>query len=409
MKAKERAKRAIASIVISALSAGMVGATISFDYDVDPVRRKRTPDFYGIIPDGSSRSAIFVCMVVNSALLLLIRGVSSALLMLVGKRYLFWYYAGDMGLYLILKMARGDFHYWIPVNGKTGIFLSVLMRVMVKTVTDHTGIVQFRTAAELGGIYFSVNLLMVIAASYAAVTLYYAETPPSLVVLPEKTSWSIVGSLSITWLVFFVLFLALMRKKYRRTFFSLETGNDWAQAFFVKGETDEIKQKTVTIKRVKWKPIAGDVKKWVNDSWEVWEEDQPDWFTDAWKSRIPDDWLTPAELRRQKVAGGGLRRGSSLGELLGGSSARERKGSAAALSRRGSATVVPTNDAKVEGGRGLPFTVVEEEPGLGVHFYAVAEEEGGERGGGGGIAVAPAADVTDEKSEAVESGGMNAK
>jgi len=49
-----------------------------------------------------------------------------------------------MALYLLQKVARGDFHYWIPVDGAIGLFMSLMPRVMGKTVTDFTGLLQMR-------------------------------------------------------------------------------------------------------------------------------------------------------------------------------------------------------------------------------------------------------------------------
>jgi hypothetical protein len=303
-------------------------------YDVDPVKRKETPDFYGYIPDGLSRTLIFGCMVVNGALLLLSRSFCAAMLMLVGKRYFVGYSALDMGLYLLQKVLREDFTYWMPVEGGLGYLVSVIMRVIFKIVTDYTGIVQFRGAAEMGGIYWSINMIVAIAAPFAAVAFYFAKTAPAAAVLAKKTAWRVVGSLSGSWLVFFLLFLFLMKKKYRRTFFSWETGFEWAQNFFLKGETDDVKSAVLGCNRKQWKAIEGDVKAWVLDGWDEWEETTPGFFTDVFKSSLDDDWLSAAELRKQKVAGGGQRRRSSLGELMGGS-VRER---------RGSATVVPFNN-----------------------------------------------------------------
>ena len=109
---------------------------------MDPQKKKETPDFYGYIPDGGSRTVIFGCMMLQSALLLLIRSLSAAMLILVKKRYLAMYMAGDMALYLLQKVARGDFHYWVPVDGVGGLFLSLTMRVAVKTITDFTGVIR---------------------------------------------------------------------------------------------------------------------------------------------------------------------------------------------------------------------------------------------------------------------------
>jgi len=67
-----------------------------------------------------------------------VRSFSAVVLMLVSKRYLAIYMAGDMALYLLQKVARGDFHYWLPVDGVGGLFVS-----LVKTITDFTCVVQF--------------------------------------------------------------------------------------------------------------------------------------------------------------------------------------------------------------------------------------------------------------------------
>jgi hypothetical protein len=256
------------------------------------------------------------------------------MLMLVDKKYFVWYSACDIVIYFGQKIARGDFSYWVPVEGAFGIFTSFTMRLVVKTVTDYTGIVQFRGAAEMGGIYWSANMLAANAFPFAAVAFYFAKTAPGAVVLVKKTAWRIVGSLSGAWLVFFLLFLALMKKEYRGTFFSFETGNEWAMSFFLKGDTDAKRVKPLRLNKRKWKKIRPQMKEFVLDNWERWEEENPDFFSEAFKKRVPDDMLPTVELKKQTVAGGGQRRRSSFGELMGGS----------VPARRGSATVVPFNE-----------------------------------------------------------------
>jgi hypothetical protein len=334
MKAKERSKQAIASILISAATTGVASATIGFDFDVNPAMRIRQPDFYGYIPDGASRTVVFGCMTLNSALLLLSRSFCAALLMLVEKKYFLLYAAGDMGLYFLQKVLRGDLWYWLPLDGWFDVLFSILIRLLVKVIADYTGLLQFRGSAELGGIYFSANLIMAVVAPFLAIKIYYAKIKPADFVMEEKTAWLIAGSLGGAWLSFFLLFLALIKNKYRRTFFSWETGFEWAQNFFLRGETDEVKSALVGCNRKQWKAIEEDVKVWVLESWEGWEEEKPGFFTENFRASLDDDWLTPVELRRQKMAGGGQRRRSSLGELIGGN-VRER---------RGSATVVPFNE-----------------------------------------------------------------
>ena len=80
-------KVALGSILVSALSTGFTSAVISFDFDVSPQRRRDEPTFYGYIPDSAGRrTAIFFCMIMNGALLLLLRSLSTALLLMVEVR-----------------------------------------------------------------------------------------------------------------------------------------------------------------------------------------------------------------------------------------------------------------------------------------------------------------------------------
>jgi hypothetical protein len=300
-------------------------------YDVDPAKRIETPDFYGYIPDGKSRSLIFVCMVLNGALLLVNRSFCAAVLALVRKRYFVVYSACDMGLYLFLKVLRKDFAYWVPVDGFVGFSIAVIMRVVFKVVTDYTGILQFRAPADLGGMYWSADMILSNIVPFAAVAFYFANTEPDAVVFAEKIAWRIVGSLSGAWFLFFLLFFKLMNKKYRKTFFSIDTGNDWAVSFFLNGDTDARRVKPLRLNKIKWNKIRPEMKEFVLENWERWEKEQPKFFTDAFKKRVPDDMLPKVELRRQTVVGGGQRRRSSLGELMG-----------VGASATSSATVTPT-------------------------------------------------------------------
>jgi hypothetical protein len=80
-------KVALGSIIVSACTTGFTAATISFDFDVAPQRRRDEPDFYGYVPDSAGRrTAIFFCMIMNGALLLLLRSLSTALLLMVEVR-----------------------------------------------------------------------------------------------------------------------------------------------------------------------------------------------------------------------------------------------------------------------------------------------------------------------------------
>jgi hypothetical protein len=347
MNAEKKSTQAIASIVISAMTTGMASATIAFDFDVDPIRRKETPDFYGYIPDGAARSFTFVCMFVNGAVLLLIRSFVVSLLLAADSRYFLWYSGADMGVYFAQKILRRDFHYWAPVDGTLGVFVSFAWRFINKVIVDYTGNVHFRGSAELGGLYWSFNIIVAVVSPFLVVKLYFANAAAKniKVVVSEKVAWSIVGLLSGMWLLSSLCFLKLMKKKYRKTFISAETGNEWAMSFFLKGDTDAKRVKPLRINKNKWRKIRPEMKEFVLANWDKWDEERPEFFSDAFKARVDDDMVPAAELKKQKVLGGGQRR-SSLSELMGGgASVRESVRSMRSV-RKGSATVSPTNEAE---------------------------------------------------------------
>mmetsp|Transcript_7756 Transcript_7756/g.15576 ORF Transcript_7756/g.15576 Transcript_7756/m.15576 type:complete len:771 (+) Transcript_7756:890-3202(+) len=140
---REVALSAWISLAVSAVSTGFISASISYDYDTNPEKRQQTPDFYGYIPaQASKRTAIFGTMVFFSAGMLLIRCTTIVLLGVIGKRWAFVYIGADVGLYLVIKMLRGDFWYWVPLGGNAEIVSSIVARVLVKIVTDFTSIVR---------------------------------------------------------------------------------------------------------------------------------------------------------------------------------------------------------------------------------------------------------------------------
>jgi hypothetical protein len=89
----------------------------------------------------------------------------------------------------------------------------------------------------------------------------------------------------------FAVFLGLMKKKYRSTFWSMETGNEWIQSFFIQGGSDDIKMYVVCFNKAKWKAIEPQVKECIREGWMGWEREKPSWFTDNWKAKVPSDWV----------------------------------------------------------------------------------------------------------------------
>ena len=305
------------SVFLSAMMVGFASATISYDFDVSPSNRKEQPHFYGYIPDRGSRTIIFAVMTLNSALLLLVRSFSAAMLIMVGKRYFIAYMVGDMAIYMLQKRARRDIHYWIPVEGALGTLMSFCCRVIMKLITDFTGVIQFRNAVDLGGMYWTVNMFLALLASWLSVWYYFYSgedtgTVDDLAVevddlavevdksIEEGLAWAIVGGLSGAWAVTFGLFFLLMKKGYSYTFFSMVTGRQATQFQFLKADdgNDVAKKGVINCNKGQWKKeIGGEVEAWVAANWWRWKEEEPHWFTEAWIDKVPEEYI-PSEANR---------------------------------------------------------------------------------------------------------------
>jgi len=72
-----------------------------------------TQSSQGYIPDDAlSRTVSFCCLILNGALLLLLRCFGAAKLIVANKNYFIAYLSGDMALYLLQKAARNDLWWW---------------------------------------------------------------------------------------------------------------------------------------------------------------------------------------------------------------------------------------------------------------------------------------------------------
>jgi hypothetical protein len=187
----EVADAAWVSLIVSALTTGFASATISYDWDTDPVLREQVSDFYGYVPSNpTKRSIIFGSMMFFSVGMLVIRCMTIVVLGLLGGRWVGLYFGADLGLYLLVKILRGDFLYWVPLGGNTEVVNSIVNRVLVKVVTDFTSIVQLRHPNEVGGMYWMFGFVLTMGSLPVAIILAERED-----VAEEKLklAWEVVG------------------------------------------------------------------------------------------------------------------------------------------------------------------------------------------------------------------------
>jgi hypothetical protein len=231
--------------------------------------------------------------------MLLIRCTTIVLLGLIGGNWAFLYIGADLGLYLLVKILRGDFWYWVPLGGNIEIVSSILMRVVVKIITDFTSIVQLRHSNEVGGAYWLFGFVLTMGSLPVSIYLASPYVDEGAIAI---ASTIVKYAILITTLCFAIFFWNI-EKRYWHTFWSTQRSKDYSMAFFLEGESDAIKTEVFGSSRNHWVSIEGEIKKWVNLNWAKWEEEKPDWFTDVMKATVPVD-LIPAEgdaRRRESV------------------------------------------------------------------------------------------------------------
>jgi hypothetical protein len=300
------------SVAVSAITTGFASALISYDWDTDPGKREQAPDFYGYVPaNASKRTVVFVSMSLLSAGMLLMRCTTIVLLGLIGGKWAFLYIGFDLGLYILVKILRGDFWYWMPLGGKIEILNSILFRVIVKIIVDFTSMVHYRHPNEVGGVYWLFGLLLTMGSLPVSIHLALPHLDERAI---DIASLIMNYCIPITTMCFAVFFLNIERK-YWHTFWNIQRGKDKTMAYFIEGKKDAIMFSVFKRSKHHWVSIEGEIKKWVKLNWSKWEEEKPEWFTDVLKARVPLDF-TPADGDARKRES--VRRASVDAEAKGG-------------------------------------------------------------------------------------------
>jgi hypothetical protein len=285
------------SVLVSALTTGFASATISYDFDTDPLRREESPNFYGYIPaKASKRALLFVLMVIFTGGMLLIRCMTLVILALLDGRLASLYIFADLSLFLIVKLLRRDFWYWVPAGGGADILVSVVSRVVGKVVTDFTSMVQFRHPNEVGGASWMFGFVLSMVS--LPVALVVAE--PHIEDRGSSLAWTVVMYFIPGSLVCFTVFFLLIERKYWNTFLSTQRGKDLTMSSFLDGESDVIKFGVFNSSRHHWVSIEEKIKKWVGENWAKWEEEKPEWFTDQKKAMVPVEFIPTIGAARRK-------------------------------------------------------------------------------------------------------------
>ena len=205
-----------------------------------------------------------------------------------------------------------------------------------QVVTDFTALIQERNAFDLGGLYFSANLILSQTSVIVCALLYHLHYEDVIAEGAEVTmpynATSIngtatkftaeqletgVGILFTIFLISFSLFMLKIERKYLWTFFSTETAHGKAKRYFLEGKDDYTKSQVLGCQKRQWTSIRGQVAEWLEANWDRWERDNPDWFDAIFIDSVDDD-IMPARVlsRLKREAEGGERRRSSFMERV---------------------------------------------------------------------------------------------
>ena len=155
------------------LTTAFTSATIAFDLDTNPMSRSNAPAFHGYVPDGhKERLKVFLLMFLIKIAHVTSTSMGLSFLFTISPSSAYAYLAASTGVYMLYRACRGDLHYWIPLEGKTGWIMSILERVAAKIIADFTGCIHCRHPVEVGGLYYSLTLLQAQVGSAIFAKLY---------------------------------------------------------------------------------------------------------------------------------------------------------------------------------------------------------------------------------------------
>jgi hypothetical protein len=145
-------------------------------------------------------------------------------------------------------------------------------------------------------------------AAFASVALYTAfyvgETK-----LEATTLYAFVSMLTAVSIVSFGIRLLTIERKYVRTFFSAQTGGEFAMSYFLDNDgNDELRAQIFWYNQELWRPIRPQVQAWLRSRFRTWRQTKPAWFTDALVACIPTDMLPVRDAKRLSAQAPGGRR-----------------------------------------------------------------------------------------------------
>ena len=210
-----------------------------------------------------------------------------------------YFVGGELLIFLIYKLLRRDFLYWIQIDGFLGLAISFTTRLFSKVITDFSGCLHCRHPFELGGAAFSASMLWAQAMPFVALQIYEGEN--------KSLIFQILIISFVLWFTTTIAFFCTIDLTYLSTFFGFQTSPQFTTYNYHNSKTDSQRFAWVFGSRISFtKTIHEEIRIWVKENIEDWRSEKPSFFN---VELIPD-YLLPQEI--VNAEGGVLRRRSSF-------------------------------------------------------------------------------------------------
>jgi len=202
----------------------------------------------------------------------------------------------ELGIYLLYKIIRRNFRYHLNfTHNGFSLFMSLLIRIMVKIVSDFTGMVYFRHPYELGGIYWFLSNVYSFGALFLSLSLLRGDEVAKKSLSENflfSDGWELTIALSLTamWVSLFALMLLLCQKGYSKTFFSFKSARKYTKEIFDTGG-DESKLSVLHNHPSYYSHFFDEMKNYLDKNWERLFIDRPHYFNEYLINQIPDNLI----------------------------------------------------------------------------------------------------------------------
>jgi hypothetical protein len=214
------------------------------------------------------------------------------------------------------KIFRRDFVLPVPLPRYASYFWSAVVRAAGKFIGDYSGTLVFRAPDAFGGAYFTFSQVVNMVGTLVCALLYNEFAKDNGRKLhADWVMGAMTGAFAVWACLFAGFLLFICVPEYRATFWSTQTGWQYAASFFTDYvDNDEERFKIFDFNMMMWEDHIPDVEKWTHANWNRWRQEQPPWFTPLSISKVHDRFIPVVDL--MAMGSNRERRGSASEDIL---------------------------------------------------------------------------------------------